>query len=158
MKSQAIPAIAILIFFLILCALVATTGALFQPGDWYRELTKPALNPPDWIFPPVWSALYVLMAIAAWLVWLKAGFRGAGVALSFFFLQLASNAAWSWLFFGLHRIAFALADLVLLWILILITLVLFWRQRTLAGALLVPYLAWVSFAGYLNFQIWRLNV
>ncbi|HWA46908.1 MAG TPA: TspO/MBR family protein [Dongiaceae bacterium] len=124
---------------------------------WYRALAKPAINPPDWIFGPVWTALYILMALAAAVVWR----RGAGyerrLAMSFFFAQLALNLGWSCLFFGLHLIGGAFAWLLLLWTAIAGTLIAFWRIDRRAGWLLIPYLAWVSFAGVLNFLIWRLN-
>jgi tryptophan-rich sensory protein len=105
----------------------------------------------------VWTFLYILMALAAWLVWRVDGFRPARTALTLFLLQLALNALWSWLFFGWHRGALAFGDILLLWVLIAATLVAFWRTRPLAGALLVPYLLWVSFAAALNYSVWRLN-
>lgn len=101
--------------------------------------------------------LYLLMALAAWLVWRAHGFAGARMALSLYLLQLVFNAAWSWLFFGQRQIALGFWDIVLLWLPILATLLLFWRRRPLAGALLLPYLLWVGYAGALNFAIWRLN-
>ena len=139
------------------CFCAAAGGVVFPPGPWYALLQKPSWTPPGWIFGPVWTALYVLMALAAWLVWSRAGFAGARVALGLFLLQLVLNAAWSWLFFGLHRPGLALADIVALWILLLATLVVFWRRRPLAGALLVPYLLWVSLASALNWELWRMN-
>ncbi len=135
----------------------AWAGARFMPGEWYAALAKPWWNPPNWIFGPVWTVLYVLMAVAAWLVWRQAGFAGAGAALGLFLVQLALNALWSYLFFGLHRIDWALADILALWAAILAVLVLFWRVQAAAGTLLLPYLAWVSFATVLNFALWRLN-
>ena len=135
----------------------AWAGARFMPGEWYAALAKPWWNPPNWIFGPVWTVLYVLMAVAAWLVWRQAGFAGAGPALGLFLVQLALNALWSYLFFGLHRIDWALADILALWAAILAVLILFWRVQATAGALLLPYLAWVSFATVLNFALWRLN-
>jgi translocator protein len=131
-------------------------GSLFQPGAWYASLEKPAFNPPSWVFGPVWTALYVLMGVAAWLVWERFG-GAARTALAVFGVQLAFNAAWSVLFFGLRSPGLAFAWIVILWSLIVATLVLFWRLRPLAGVLLVPYLAWVSFAAVLNLAIWRLN-
>jgi tryptophan-rich sensory protein len=97
------------------------------------------------------------MGIAAWLVWRADGFRAARGALTLFLVQLAPNALWSWLFFGWHRGALAFADILLLWVLIVVTLIAFWRVRALAGALLVPYLLWVSFASALNYAVWQLN-
>ncbi len=121
---------------------------------WYAGLVKPAWTPPGWIFGPVWSFLYLSMAVAAWLVWRRGN---ALVPLTLFAIQLAFNAAWSWLFFGLHSPCAALIDVVLLWVAISATLLVFWFRSTIAGLLFVPYLAWVSFAAVLNFAIWRLN-
>ncbi len=143
-----------LVGWLALCFGAAAVGARFRPGPWYAALRKPAWNPPDWIFAPVWTLLYLLMAIAAWLVW-----RQAGVAprLGLFLLQLALNAAWAWLFFGLQRPGLALAELAVLWLAVAATAVAFWSVLPLAGWLLVPYLAWVTFAGALNASLWRRN-
>jgi tryptophan-rich sensory protein len=132
-------------------------GSRFMPGEWYASLAKPAWTPPSAIFGPVWTTLYVLMAVAAWLVWKRAGFSGAGQALGLFIFQLILNVLWSYLFFGLHRIGFAFVDVVALWIVILMVMVLFWGKDWRAGALMIPYLAWVSFASSLNFALWRMN-
>lgn len=150
------------LFFLLFLALAfgaAAFGTLFPPGGWYQSLAKPAWNPPSWIFGPVWTTLYFLMAVAAWLVWRTAGWSGrGGTALAVFLGQLVLNGMWSWLFFGLYRPGWAFAEILLLWIAILATIVLFWRIRPLAGALLLPYLAWVSFAAVLNGTLWRMNI
>lgn len=143
--------------WLVLCFSAGAFGSLFAPGPWYEALAKPSFNPPGWIFGPVWTLLYALMAVAAWLVWRDHGWRGARRPLLFFLAQLAANAAWSWLFFGLRRPDLALADILLLWVALCVTLVHFWRARRGAGALLLPYLLWVSFAVVLNFEILRLN-
>ena len=136
----------------------ALIGSRYMPGEWYAALAKPAWNPPNYIFGPVWSVLYMLMAVAAWLVWRKAGFGGAaGAGLGLFIVQLALNALWSYLFFGLHRLDIAFFDIVALWSVILCVVVLFWRVDQFAGVMLLPYLFWVGFASYLNFVIWRLN-
>jgi tryptophan-rich sensory protein len=135
----------------------AAMGGFFLPGEWYARLQKPTWNPPNWIFAPVWTALYTAMAIAAWLVWKRGGFAGQRVALPLFLAQLLCNATWSPLFFGLRHLALAFLDIVLLWLALLGTVVAFWKARPLAGALLVPYLAWVTFASALNFALWRLN-
>jgi translocator protein len=140
-----------------LCFAVATLGGFFLPGEWYARLQKPAWNPPNWIFAPVWSALYVLMAVAAWLVWRRGGWACQRKPLLLFLLQLVLNGLWSPLFFGLHLPGLALVDLLLLWVALLLALVAFWRARRPAGILLLPYLGWVSFAGRLNFALWRLN-
>jgi tryptophan-rich sensory protein len=139
------------------CFAVAASGSVFAPDQWYAELEKPPFNPPGWVFPPVWTLLYAMMAIAAWLVWLRAGWRRGGVALGAFAVQLLLNGLWSWLFFGLHRPLLALIDLALLWITIGVTIVLFSRHHRAAALLLVPYLAWVTFAGVLNASIVWLN-
>ncbi len=143
--------------WLVLTFGAAAIGARFLPDAWYGGLKKPAWNPPNRVFAPVWTVLYLLMAAAAWLVWSKYGIAAAIVPLAFFVLQLVLNAAWTWLFFGRHEIAAALIDILALWVVILVTMVLFWMRQPLAGILLLPYLAWVSFAGVLNGTIWRLN-
>jgi tryptophan-rich sensory protein len=128
-----------------------------MPGEWYASLAKPPWTPPSAVFAPVWTVLYVLMGVAAWVVWRRAGFSGAAPALALFVIQLALNALWSYVFFGLHRVDIALVDIAALWLVILIVLVLFWREDWRAGALLIPYLVWVGFASCLNFALWRLN-
>jgi translocator protein len=132
-------------------------GSRYMPGTWYESLAKPSWNPPNAVFGPVWSVLYVLMGVSAWLVWRRAGFSGAGAGLALFFVQLILNSLWSYLFFGLHRPAVAFFDIVVLWMVILAVVILFWQAQRVAGALLLPYLAWVGFASYLNFMLWRLN-
>ena len=143
--------------WLVLTFGMAAIGARFLPDEWYRQLNKPSWNPPNSIFAPVWIILYLFMAVAAWLVWRRYGITSDLVPLSLFILQLLLNAAWTWLFFGRHQIRNALIDIVLLWILILATLISFWRLDTLAGLLLAPYLAWVTFATVLNWTIWQKN-
>jgi len=135
----------------------AWIGSRFMPGEWYASLAKPAWTPPNAVFAPVWTVLYVLMAVAAWLVWRRAGFSRAGTALVLFVVQLCLNALWSYSFFGLERVDIAFVDIVALWVLILVVIVLFWRVDRRAGALMVPYLLWVGFASYLNLELWRLN-
>ena len=144
--------------WLVVSFAAAAAGSRFLPGAWYATLTKPAWNPPAAVFAPVWTVLYASMGVAAWLVWRRAGFIGARAALAAFGVQLVLNALWSYLFFGLHRPGVALADIGALWIVILVVAVLFWRVDWRAGALMVPYLAWVGFASCLNFVLWRLNV
>jgi translocator protein len=146
-----------LVGWLLLCFAAAALGGFFRPGEWYAQLTKPAWNPPSWIFGPVWTALYAMMAVAAWLVWRAAGFRAQARPLGLFLLQLTLNAAWSPLFFGLQSPALAFAVIVLLWLAILATLGAFWQVNRISGALLLPYLGWVTFAAALNFTLWRLN-
>jgi tryptophan-rich sensory protein len=125
--------------------------------SFYGQLVQPAWAPPAWLFGPVWSVLFVLMAVSAWLVWRKHGFRGAGVALGLFVAQLLANALWSWLFFAWQQGAMAFIEIIVLWVLISATLRAFWRLHRVAALLLVPYLAWVSFAAALNLALWRLN-
>lgn len=147
----------ILLGWLLLVGLVATSGALTSPGEWYNALDKPPLNPPSWVFPVVWTALYLVMAIAAWQATLRASSGSRFTVLWPFVAQLAANGLWSFLFFGLHWIVIALVDLIMLWGLILLTIFRFARVSSVAAWLLVPYLAWVSFAGYLNAGIAWLN-
>lgn len=147
-----------LVGFLVVVFVAASFGAIFQPGSWYAGLAKPPFNPPSWVFGPVWTVLYVLMAVAAWLIWKDRGSVVAAAApLAAWLTQLVLNALWSWLFFGLHRMDLALVDIVALWFAIVVTIALFWRVLHAAAWLLVPYLAWVSFAMVLNGALWRLN-
>jgi len=145
--------------WLVVSFVAAAIGAAasVQAGSFYTQLARPEWAPPPDVFGPVWSVLYLIMGIAAWLVWRVAGFRAARAALALFLVQLAVNALWSWLFFGWHRGALAFADILLLWVLIVATAVAFWRIKPLAGVLLIPYLLWVSFAGMLNYAVWQLN-
>ncbi|MES2694650.1 MAG: TspO/MBR family protein [Verrucomicrobiota bacterium] len=131
--------------------------ASIAAAPFYQALTRPSWGPPAAVFGPVWSVLYLTMAIAAWLVWRERGFAASRAALWLFILQLAANALWSWLFFAWHRGAWAFAEILVLWVLILCTVMAFWRVRRAAGILLLPYLAWVSFATALCFSVWRLN-
>lgn len=148
-----------LIGWLVATFAASIVGAIasVQATSFYQELVQPSWAPPSSVFGPVWTVLYALMAIAAWLVWRTGGFRANRRALSLFIAQLVANALWSWLFFAWHRGWWAFVDIVVLWVLIVATLVAFWRVRILAGVLLVPYLLWVSFAMALNFSVWRLN-
>ncbi len=146
-----------LIIFLVMCFAVASIGAAFPPGEWYAQLAKPAFNPPAWVFGPVWTVLYVLMAVAAWRVWCDGSWHEHRIALTLFVLQLGLNGLWSPLFFGLKRLDLALLDLILLWIALLATILRFRRTSNLAAALLLPYLAWVSFAGVLNYSLLSMN-
>lgn len=138
-------------------ASVVGAVASIQARSFYGQLEQPGWAPPPEIFGPVWTVLYTLMGISAWLVWRSGGFGPNRHALTLFLLQLAFNALWSWLFFAWNLGALALADIIVLWILIVATLISFWRVQPLAGALLVPYLLWVSFASALNFSLWQLN-
>ena len=143
-----------LLVFLLLAFAAGGVGSLAMPDAWYAALAKPSFNPPNGVFAPVWTALFVLMAVAAWRVYRHAGF---GAAIALWLAQLVFNAAWSPLFFGLHRIGLALADIVVLLALILATSIAFFRIDRTAAALLLPYLAWVAFATALTLAIFRLN-
>lgn len=150
----------VLIGLLALNVAVAAAGAAATDQSvrsWYPTLTKPAWTPPAWMFGPVWTILYTVMAVAAWLVWRRAGFSGGRWALTLYAVQLALNAAWSPLFFGLRSPLAGLVDIVFLWFAIAVTTISFWRLTPLAGWLLVPYLLWVTLATALNFTLWRLN-
>jgi benzodiazapine receptor len=148
-----------------LIALAAVAGALvlgqlatFPNLPWYAELAKPSFKPPNWLFGPVWTALYALMAFAAWRVMrLRAEVPGRTFALALFFIQLALNAAWSWMFFWAHNPALGLLNIVPQLLFVVAAAVALYRIDRLAGACLVPLIAWVGFAAILNFSIWRLN-
>lgn len=136
-------------------------GSLFTfpaIAGWYSTIIKPEFAPPNWVFGPVWTTLFFLMGIAAFLVWRK-GFDHPGVktALGMFALQLILNTSWSLIFFGLHSPGGAFVEIILLWLAIIATMVLFAKVSRRAAWLLAPYLAWVSFAAYLNYAIWMLN-
>ena len=126
-------------------------------GTWYQTLNKLTFTPPDWIFPPVWTALYIMMAIAGWLVWRRTDTEAGHWAMLLFAIQLLLNLGWSILFFGLKWIGVALIEILLLWIAIAATTLAFWRIEWRAGLLLVPYLLWVTYATLLNGSIWALN-
>ena len=150
-----------LVAFIAVCLAAGSLGAIATTPEidgWYRTLAKPTWNPPAGVFGPVWTTLYVLMALAAWLVWKPAGFQAAALPLTLFGGQLVLNVAWSWIFFGMHQPGWAFVEIVILWLAIAATTWAFFRRSPLAGWLLVPYLAWVSFAAVLNFTIWRLNI
>ena len=135
-------------------------GLLTSPAirsGWYGSLQKPVFNPPAWVFGPVWTALFLLMAVSAWLVWEKAHEKPVKIPLVLFYAQLLLNVTWSGLFFGMGRPGLAFAEILVLWTLIAVVTVLFFRVRRTAGLLFVPYLAWVSFALMLNGSIWWLN-
>jgi tryptophan-rich sensory protein len=124
---------------------------------WYQGLRKPAFNPPDWVFAPVWTALYLMMAVAGWRIWRQCGFKAGRFPLRLFAIQLTLNLAWSFLFFGFQWIGGALVEILILLSAILATMLAFWRLDRAAGALFAPYAAWVAFACALNAAIWRMN-
>lgn len=149
------------LIFVVICELAGIVGSVFTTpsiSTWYAGLARPALNPPNWVFGPVWTTLFALMGIAAYLVWrqdLKR--RNIKIALGVFVFQLLLNVLWSILFFGLHNPGAAFIEIIFLWLAILATIILFARISRPAAWLLVPYILWVSFASYLNFMLWQLN-
>ena len=148
-----------LLAWLVVTFMTGAVGAVASRGApvFYAQLVKPDWAPPASVFGPVWSLLYLLMGVAAWLVWRERPRQPAAPALALFFAQLGANALWSWLFFGWHRGAFAFAEVLLLLVLIAATTAAFWRIRRLAALLLLPYLAWVSFASVLTWAVWQRN-
>lgn len=148
-----------LVGWLVACFAAATVGGIASANAsaFYGALARPAWAPPGWLFAPVWTVLYAAMAFAAWLVWRERPAKPIATALALFLLQLAANALWSWLFFAWKLGGWALAEVVLLWVLIAATIVAFWRIRPLAGVLLLPYLGWVTFAAVLNWSLWAAN-
>lgn len=143
-----------LIVFAALVVLAASSASLFMPGEWYAALNKPSWTPPNWAFPVAWTILYIMIAIAGWLAWRSGGWTpairawGAGLLL---------NALWSYVMFGRHEIALALVDLCALWATIVVFIVTAWPISRTASYLFLPYLAWVTFAGALNFAVWQMN-
>ena len=146
-----------LILWLVLCLSASGTAVFVSTGDWYASLHKPEWNPPAWIFGPVWTLLYIMMGVAAWLVWREGGWKTQTLPLSLFLVQWLFNVLWTPLFFGAHLIGFAFAEIVMLWLALAATVVCFYRVNQRSGILLIPYLAWVSFATVLNFTMWHLN-
>ncbi|MGQ9655918.1 MAG: TspO/MBR family protein [Thermodesulfobacteriota bacterium] len=138
----------------------AAFGALASSdaGPFYQQLQRPSWAPPSWVFGPVWTLLYFLMGISAWLVWREGGGRKATTPLLIFLLQLVANALWSWLFFAWRLGALAFGEILLLWVLVFLALISFWRVRPIAGLLLVPYLTWLTFASALTYTIWKRNL
>jgi translocator protein len=156
--STSSQAVGLLVWLLMSFAAAAVGGlASASAREFYLNLVRPSWAPPAWLFAPVWSVLYVLMGVAAWLVWRARGLGGARNALLVFVVQLAANALWTWLFFVWRQGGLAFAEILLLLALILAAIVLFWRANRLAAVLLVPYLLWVSFASALTLSTWRLN-
>lgn len=147
------PALSFLVF-LVLVGAAATSGAQFTTGAWYESLNKPSWTPPNWLFPIAWSVLYLMIAIAGWLIWRRFGVNGTLVVWA---IGLVLNALWSYLMFGRHDIAGALLDVAALWISVALFIVMAWSQDQRASYLFMPYLVWVSFASALNFAVWRLN-
>lgn len=151
-KNTAALAVCVVVTFL-----APAAAAFAMPGEWYAVLKKPAWNPPAWLFGPVWTVLYIMMAVAAWLVWRRGGWTAQRGPLRLYLGQLALNAAWSPLFFGLKMPGLAFAEILLLLAAIVVTALAFRRVSPAAAWLFVPYIAWVAFASFLNFTLWRLN-
>jgi len=143
-----------LLLFIIVTVAAASSGSAFSPGPWYETLAKPSWTPPGWLFPIAWFILYFMIAIAGWLAWRTQGF---GPALKFWIAQLVFNAAWSYVMFGAHQIGWALLDLIAMWLMIVGFIVTVWNSSRLAAYLFIPYLAWATFAGVLNFAVWQMN-
>jgi tryptophan-rich sensory protein len=146
-----------LILWIALTFLASTTAFFVSTDGWYAVLNKPSWNPPGWAFGVVWPVLYAMMAVAAWLVWLEGGWKFRHQALKWYLLQWALNALWTPLFFGAHQIGWAFLEILLLWLSIGATALAFRSIKSIAALLLLPYLAWVTFAAFLNFTIWRMN-
>jgi tryptophan-rich sensory protein len=144
-----------LILFCLAVGAIGGGASASAIDGWYRTLAKPAWNPPDWVFGPVWTVLYIMMAVAAWLVW-KTGDR-VRPAMVLFAVQLALNLAWTFIFFSFESPGLALIEIAFMWLAVLFTMLAFFGRQTTAGWLFVPYLAWVSFAAALNFAIWWMN-
>lgn len=140
--------------FIVMVIITASSGAIFKPGEWYQGLKKPAWTPDDWVFPVVWTTLYIMMVISAWLVWRQAGMS---VAIALWVLQLLANLLWSALFFGMKRMDLALIDAMILWVLVAAFIVAALPHAVWASVLFIPYLCWVTIAVLLNFTIRRLN-
>jgi translocator protein len=146
-----------LMLFLVLTFLAPAAGVWGMPGEWYAGLNKPSWNPPSWVFGPVWTTLYTCMAVAAWLVWRQGGWKKQRLALTAYVIQLVLNAAWTPIFFGLQQPGWALVEILFLLAAILITVRFFAQATRCAAGLLLPYAAWVAFASFLNFTLWRMN-
>ena len=146
--------------FIVLCFSAAAFGSVFTNKSlktWYLSIKKPSWNPPNKVFGPVWTVLYLMMAVAGWMVWERLPQKNFSVPMALFFVQLVLNTVWSVVFFGLRSPGGAFVEVVILWIGITLTMVSFWAVYWVAGVLFLPYLLWVSFAAILNFTIWRLN-
>ncbi len=143
--------------FALACLAAASSGSIFRAGAWYEDLRKPSWRPPGWLFGPVWLVLYVMIALAGWIVWRLTPTDQTVLPMTVYGVHLIFNALWSYCFFGLRRPGLALAEMSALWLSILLTMVVFAPISGLAAVLLAPYLLWVSFAWFLNRAIWQLN-
>jgi tryptophan-rich sensory protein len=152
-----LPALGLILAAVAAVLLIGSQATLPEIPGWYAALTKPSWTPPNWLFGPVWTLLYMMMAAAAWLVWRRRRLFEVRPALAVWAIQLVLNLAWSLLFFGQHKLVAGMIDIVALWLAILATIVLFWPARRLAGVLLLPYLGWTAYAASLNAGILALN-
>jgi len=158
MSAKSVVSLAIAVGIVFAAAAIGSVGTSSSVSTWYQTIRRPVFTPPGWVFGPVWTVLYVMMAVAAWMVWRKFGFGPTGrVPLALFGIQLVLNACWSLLFFGLQNPGLALVEIIFLWAAVLATTVRFWRVAPTAGLLMVPYLLWGSFACVLNASIWWMN-
>ena len=148
-----------LLAWLAITGIAAFAGSMAsrRSEDFYGQLVQAAWAPPPEVCGPVWTGLYILMAVAAWLVWRVGGFDHARTALTLYLVQLAVNALWSWLFFAWQMGGAAFADIALMWVLVVATLFAFWKHSRVAALMLLPYLAWISFAAMLNWRLWQTN-
>jgi len=156
MKNRIIELVGLVVSIFI-AFLPGMFGSQFRPGEWYAALAKPVFTPPGWVFPVVWPILYFIMGVAAWMVWKRRGFHGAKLALACYAIQLVLNGVWSWLFFGLKRPDLAFYEIIALWLAVAATLMTFDRHHRTAAAIMLPYLAWITFATVLNGAIWWIN-
>jgi benzodiazapine receptor len=161
MQRSKIGDFLILFTSIIICQLAGFIGSVFTTPaipNWFANINKPSFNPPNWVFAPVWTTLYLLMGIALFLIWRKGlNKKDVKIAVSVFAFQLVLNSLWSFLFFGLQSPLAAFIEIIFLWAAILVSIILFFRISKIAGCLLIPYILWVSFASVLNFAIWQLN-
>ena len=149
-----------LIVFIIFSFLAAALGSVLTNRTlktWYQTIKKPSWNPPSKVFAPVWTILYIMMAVAGWMVWERLPHKTFSWPMILFFIQLVLNALWSGIFFALRSPGWAFLEIILLWAFIVLTMISFWTVYWIAGVLFLPYFLWVSFAAFLNFTIWRLN-
>lgn len=156
-KAKLAVGLAVSVIVCFSAAFIGSIATASNINEWYGGINKPSWNPPNWIFGPVWTTLFLMMAISVWLVWIRVGFAKAKFAISAFAIQLILNVLWSVVFFGLQQIGWACVEIAVLWVCIAATVFLFQQHSKLAAILLAPYLAWVSFAAFLNFTIWQLN-
>lgn len=156
-RRKDLVGLAISIAVVIVISVIGGIITASSVDGWYQELQKPAFNPPDWLFAPVWSLLYFMMAVAVWLVWRRVGLAGAALAVGLYVVQLTLNLGWTILFFGAQEIGLALVEIAILFVAILATAWVFRRTHKVAAALMIPYAAWVAFAAALNAAIWNLN-